>query len=71
MTVLQINPRKFYKNTLKKDPRIVVINQEQAGQYAARNMAIGIAKGEYIGFLDADDYIFRGFILRMRNSHTQ
>lgn len=44
----------------EKDPRIVVINQEQAGQYAARNMAIGIAKGEYIGFLDADDYILEG-----------
>ena len=23
-------------------------------------MAIGIAKGEYIGFLDADDYILEG-----------
>ncbi len=54
----------------QKDSRIIVINQEQAGQYAARNMAIEAAKGEYIGFLDADDYI-TGNLLEECEKRTQ
>lgn len=39
----------------KKDNRIVVINQENAGSGIARNNGIKNAKGEYICFLDTDD----------------
>lgn len=41
----------------KKDNRIVVIHQKNAGVSAARNAALDIAKGDYIGCVDADDYI--------------
>ncbi len=41
----------------KKDSRIVVIHKENGGQSTAKNMALDIAKGEYIGFVDSDDYI--------------
>lgn len=54
----------------QKDARIIVINQNQAGQYAARNIAIEAAKGEYIGFLDADDYI-TGNLLKECEKRTQ
>lgn len=54
----------------QKDSRIIVINQNQAGQYAARNIAIEAAKGEYIGFLDADDYI-TGNLLEECEKRTQ
>ena len=41
----------------KKDPRIVVIHQENAGLSAARNSGINIAKGDYMAFVDSDDFI--------------
>lgn len=40
-----------------KDPRIVVIHKENGGISDARNAGIDIAKGEYIGFVDSDDWI--------------
>ena len=39
------------------DHRIIVIHKENGGQATARNMALEIAKGDYIGFIDSDDYI--------------
>lgn len=43
-----------------KDKRIKVISQPNAGAAAARNRGIKEAKGEYISFVDADDYLSQG-----------
>ena len=39
-----------------KDPRIKLITQANLGVFAARNNAMKVAKGEYICFLDPDDW---------------
>lgn len=41
----------------QKDPRIMVIHQENKGLGAARNMGIHHAAGDYLLFLDSDDFI--------------
>ena len=40
----------------EKDNRIVVIDQENIGLGASRNKGMKIARGEYVTFLDADDW---------------
>lgn len=41
----------------EKDNRIIVIHKENGGISSARNIGLDIAKGEYIGFVDSDDFI--------------
>lgn len=48
---------KIIESYQKKDARIQLINQENQGVSAARNKGIESAKGDYIGFVDADDYL--------------
>lgn len=49
----------------KKDERITVIHQKNAGQSAARNTAIERCNGEYIIFVDSDDLIAHNYIERL------
>ena len=41
----------------KRDKRILVINQENGGQSSARNAGLDKASGDYIAFVDSDDYV--------------
>ena len=44
-----------------QDSRIEVYTQTNQGQSVARNLGLQYAKGEYISFVDADDYIDNDF----------
>lgn len=41
----------------EKDPRITVIHKANGGLSSARNAGIDIAHGEYLAFLDSDDWV--------------
>ena len=44
-----------------QDSRIEVYTQTNQGQSVARNLGLQYAKGEYISFVDADDYVDNDF----------
>ena len=52
----------------EKDDRIIIINQVNSGMSVARNVGIDNAKGEYIGFVDSDDFVEYGFYEKLYNS---
>ena len=60
-----------YKN---KDPRIKSINQQNKGVSSARNRGLTAAAGDYVGFVDADDFIdrrmFDTLYYSMKNSNA-
>ena len=49
----------------KNDPRVVILNLKNGGPGKARNEGIKIAKGEYLSFVDSDDYIEMEFLERL------
>ena len=40
-----------------EDPRVIVVEQQNQGQSAARNKGVTIATGEYVYFFDSDDIL--------------
>lgn len=49
----------------KKDKRIKVIHKENGGLSDARNNGIETSNGEYLTFIDSDDYVDQEYVLSM------
>ena len=52
----------------KMDERIEVIHKENGGLSDARNAGLKVVRGEYIGFVDSDDYVSKEMFENMYNT---
>src|SRR5690606_21293510 len=53
--------RDILKKFADRDNRIVIIRQRNQGVSIARNAGLAIARGEYVGFVDSDDFVDPGY----------
>ncbi len=51
------NSGKIAEEYANRDKRFVVVHKENGGQSDARNVGLDLAKGEFVLYLDSDDYI--------------
>ena len=61
------NSGKIADDYAKKDKRIQVIHQKNAGQSAARNVGIKKSTGDYLSFIDSDDEIRLDYTEKLLN----
>ena len=52
----------------KKDSRIKIINKQNQGLSAARNDGLKVAAGEYVGYVDSDDWVDLNFYEKLYES---
>ena len=56
------NSGKICDEYAQKDSRIIVIHKENGGVSSARNKGIDVAQGDWISFVDSDDWISSDFL---------
>lgn len=54
------NSKKICENAAKKDSRVKVTNSVNEGVSLARNKGLKRASGDYVSFVDSDDYVEPG-----------
>ena len=59
-----------------QDARVRIFNKENGGVSSARNFGLDVARGEYIGFVDSDDFVLPQYLelavrclVQLRHSH--
>ncbi|MCM1218754.1 MAG: glycosyltransferase [Lachnospiraceae bacterium] len=65
------NSLRICQNYADNDSRIKIINKSNGGQSTARNAALDIASGDYVGFVDGDDWIELDMYEKMLNIMNQ
>ena len=48
----------------RRDKRIIIIDKENEGSGVARNTGLKIARGEYVYFVDGDDWLEQDVLLK-------
>ncbi len=64
------NTESVCKDLSESDSRVKTVTIENLGVSNARNTALKMATGEYIAFMDADDYVAENFIKNMVDALT-
>ncbi|WP_077925984.1 glycosyltransferase family 2 protein [Wohlfahrtiimonas larvae] len=59
------NSIQIAKSLVGDDSRFIFLEKENGGQGSARNIGIDHATGQYISFLDSDDYFSHDFLKKM------
>ena len=67
----QDGSEKICKDYEEKDSRIILINKNNGGPSSARNSGIEKANGEYLSFIDSDDYLALDFYEKLEKSITK
>lgn len=62
---------KLCEELKEKDSRIVVIHKDNEGLSATRNLGMKVATGDYIAFLDSDDFIMKDSFERLMSYSEQ
>ena len=64
------NSADICKEYVSKDPRFRYIEKENGGVSSARNLGLGHSKGEYITFIDSDDWVDSDYLEVLYKSLT-
>lgn len=56
------NSLNIINELIKKDKRVIVVDKNNEGLTKTRNLGLKLAKGKYILFVDADDYIEKSML---------
>ena len=62
------NSLEILKKYQNKDKRIKIVNKKNEGSGIARNIGIEQSKGEYLAFLDSDDWYEKNFLEKLYNN---
>ena len=62
------NSLEILKEYARKDSRIIIISQENKGLGSARNRGLEVATGEYVAFLDSDDWVDNNYYEKLYNT---
>lgn len=54
-----------------RDGRVIVVHKENGGLSTARNVGLGYATGEFVFYLDSDDYISKNCIEKLLKVHEK
>ena len=64
------NSRNILEEYKNKDCRIVIVDKKNGGLSSARNAGMKVARGEFISFIDSDDWIDETMLEKLYNSMT-